>query len=151
MDEDDLWFVPGPVREDSPYGRRTDRLSLIDVRGWEQAQASLVVPLARAAQALGALDAVVVADRGMIRRLALVEAKAMLWAEGTPLPREDIGRDLMAARASSISSPGVMAKARWAIRRLEGQADTADLREFLDLRRIRACRAHLGSYPAAMK
>ena len=105
-----------------------------DARDWRAAQAGLAVKLARAAQALGALEAVLDGDAGMIRRLAMTEVEAMLWAEGTPLPREEIGRDLMAARAGSDRQ--VLAKARWALRRLEGQADPHQLRSFLGLHRV---------------
>lgn len=134
MSDDDLWFLPGPTEEDAPPLARADRRALIAPADWLAAQAALAVKLARAAQALGALDQAVAGDPGMIRRLAMIEIEAMLWAEGTPLPREDIGRDLMAGRASS--DPQVMAKARWALRRLEGQADPADLRSFLALHRV---------------
>lgn len=132
MSDDDLWFLPGPIEDEAPLPR-SDRQSPVDPGTWLTAQAGLALPLARAAQALGALDAHVAGDQGMIRRLAMIEVEAMLWAEGTPLPREDIGRDLMAGRASSDRQ--VMAKARWALRRLEGQADPADLRSFLALHR----------------
>ena len=132
MSDDDLWFLPGPPGDpDTP----PDRLGPTDPAGWDAAQAALAVPLAQAAQALGALDAVVGGDPGMIRRLAMIEVEAMLWAGGTPLPREEIGRDLMAGRAAS--DPGAMARARWALRRLEGQADPGDLRAFLGLHRSR--------------
>lgn len=128
MSDDDLWFMPGPTGDDAPPLARA-----VDPAEWRRAQAGLAVALARAAQAQGALDAVLRGDPGMIRRLAMTEVEAMLWAEGTPLPREEIGRDLMAGRASSDRQ--VMAKARWALRRLEGQADPADLRGFLGLHR----------------
>lgn len=128
MSDDDLWFLPGPPEDDDPPGAVQTGPA-----DWLRAQAGLAVPLARAAQALGALDATLAGDQGMIRRLAMIEVEAMLWAEGTPLPREDIGRDLMAGRAGSDRQ--VMAKARWALRRLEGQADPADLRGFLGLHR----------------
>ena len=121
------WFLPDD--DLSPQPVRLD-----DARDWRAAQAGLAVKLARAAQALGALEATLDGDVGMIRRLALAEVEAMLWTEGTPLAREEIGRDLMAARAGS--DPQVLAKARWALRRLEGQADPQQLRAFLGLHRV---------------
>lgn len=133
--DNDLWFLPDDEpRLDAAPLPRADRRRLVDPQDWHSAQAALALPLARAAQALGALDATVAGDPGMIRRLALTEVEAMLWSEGTPLPREEIGRDLMAARAGS--DPQVLAKARWALRRLEGQADLRQLRGFLGLHRI---------------
>lgn len=133
MSDDDLWFLPGPPEDDDPPHRSGQR-ALVEPADWLRAQGAHAIRLARAAQALGALDATVAGDPGMIRRLAMFEVEAILWAEGTPLPREDIGRDLMAGRAGS--DPQVMAKARWALRRLEGQADPADLRGFLALHRV---------------
>ncbi|MDO5640873.1 MAG: hypothetical protein Q4G26_00595 [Paracoccus sp. (in: a-proteobacteria)] len=130
----DLWFLPGPPDDDTPPLPRADRHALVDPADWTRAQAALPLKLAAAAQALGALDAVLMDDPGMIRRLAITEVGAMLWAAGTPLPREEIGRDLMAGRASSDRQ--IMAKARWALRRLEGQSDPADLRGFLGLHRV---------------
>lgn len=131
---DDHWFLPGPIDADIPPPRRADGRRLVDPAQWLSAQAGLAVPLARATQALGALEATVAGDPGMIRRLALAEVEAMLWAAGTPLPREEIGRDLMAARAGS--DPRILALARWALRRLEGQSDPSQLREFLGLHRV---------------
>lgn len=137
MNENDLWFLPGPAGEahaDAPPLPRADARPGLDPADWCAAQSGLAVELADAAQALGGLDAVVGKDPGMIRRLAMLEVEAMLWAEGTPLPHEEIGRDVMAGRASS--DPQVLAKARWALRRLEGQAEPTDLRGFLGLHRV---------------
>ena len=111
---------------------------LFDADGWRAAQAALAVDLAAAAQALGRLDQVVAemvpADRaGATLRLALIETEAMLWAQGRPLRREEIGRDLMEARAGADLE--AMRIARWGLRRLEGQGDPADLRGFLALYR----------------
>lgn len=91
---------------------------------WQHAQAAQALPLADAAAALGQLDATLAAmdptaAAGSVTRLALTEAEAMLWAYGIVLPREEIGRDALDARASS--DPEAMRLARWALRRLEGQ------------------------------
>lgn len=130
-------LIDQPANDDTallPPLPRADHRRLIDPDDWLTAQSAHAVPLAEAAQAVGALAALVDGDAGMIRRLALAEAEAMLWAQATPLRREEIGRDLMDARASS--DPGVLAQARWAIRRLEGQARLDDLRGFLGLHRV---------------
>lgn len=105
---------------------------------WRAAQAGLALELARACEALGRLDATLAlmppeARAGATRRLALIEIEAMLWAQGQPLRREEIGRDLMEARAGADLE--AMRLARWGIRRLEGQGGLADLRGFLGLHR----------------
>lgn len=105
---------------------------------WLAAQATLAVLLAGAALAAGRLEARLSlmddkARAGATRRLALIEIEEMLRAGGTPLSREEIGLDAMAARAGT--DPGTMAQARWALRRLEGQSDPHRLRDFLALHR----------------
>lgn len=115
-----------------------DLTELLNPASWAAAQAEAALPLAQAAMAVGRLDQQIAAlprDRraGAITRLALTEVEAMLWAQGTPLRREEIGRDLMEARASTDLD--AMKQARWAIRRLEGQTRLDDLRSFLALHR----------------
>ena len=126
-DDDRVWPLP-----------LADRRSLFDPRLWREAQAGCAVPLAEAALAVGRLEARLAvmpdaARQGAVRRLALIEVEAMLWAQGTPLSRHEVGLDLMAARAGT--DLGAMAQARWALRRLEGQGDPGDLRGFLGLHR----------------
>lgn len=111
---------------------------LADPAAWRQAQAALALPLAEAAAALGRLDATLVAldaaaADGAVMRLALAEAEAMLWAGGIVLPRDEIGRDALDARAAS--DPEAMRLARWALRRLGGQGALTDLPGFLGLHR----------------
>lgn len=111
---------------------------LFDAQDWRAAQAGLALELAQAAQALGRLDEAMAAMEeaaraGATRRLALIETEAMLWAQGRPLRREEIGRDLMEARAGADLE--AMRIARWGLRRLEGQGDPGDLRGFLGLYR----------------
>lgn len=105
---------------------------------WLAAQSALTVDLAGAALAVGRLEARLglmddKARAGATRRLALIEIEEMLRAQGTPLSREEIGLDAMAARAGTDLA--AMAQARWALRRLEGQSDPASLRDFLALHR----------------
>ncbi|MDO5703557.1 MAG: helix-turn-helix domain-containing protein [Paracoccus sp. (in: a-proteobacteria)] len=116
---------------------RTEQRSLFDPAGWLAAQGALAPELAAAAFAVGRLDELAAAmGQGMATRLALIEVEAMLWAAGTPVPQEDIGRERMAARAGADLD--AMALARWAVRRLEGQGGLADLRGFLGLHRAEA-------------
>ena len=112
---------------------------LPDLAPWSAAQVAHLRPLADAALAVGRLDADVVAlppdqRAGFLRRLALIEVDEILWAEGRPLPREDIAVDLMDARAAS--DPEAVRFSRWAVRRLEGQSKLDDLRAFLGLHRV---------------
>ena len=105
---------------------------------WLAAQSTLAMELAAAALAVGRLEARLAlmdegARAGATRRLALIEIEEMLRAQGTPLSREEIGLDAMAARAGTDLV--AMAQARWALRRLEGQSDPARLRDFLALHR----------------
>lgn len=105
---------------------------------WLAAQSALAVDLAHAALSVGRLEARLSlmddkARAGATRRLALIEIEEMLRAQGTPLSREEIGLDAMAARAGT--DLGAMAQARWALRRLEGQSDPSRLRDFLALHR----------------
>lgn len=105
---------------------------------WIAAQAGLAAELGRAGFALGRLDGMLAAlpddaRAGAVTRLALIEVEAMLWAQGTPLRREEIGRDLMEARAGADLE--AMRLARWGLRRLEGQGDPTALRGFLGLHR----------------
>lgn len=113
-------------------------VGLIDHDGWRIAQSANAAALADAAMAVGRLDQLIAAlpqdrQRGAITRLALSEVEAMLWGQATPLRREEIGRDLMEARASTDLD--AMKQARWAIRRLEGQTSLTNLRAFLALHR----------------
>lgn len=116
--------------DDPPAGPRAE--------DWLAAQSALVLDLAGAALAVGRLEARLTAmddpaRAGATRRLALIEVEEMLRAQGTPLSREEIGLDAMAARAGTDLQ--AMAQARWALRRLEGQSDPARLRDFLALHR----------------
>ncbi len=124
MDDDDFPQRPAP--------------DLAQPALWRAAQAQLATELAGAAMAVGRLDALLAASgadaAGAIRRTALIEVEEIMWAQGTPLPRDEIGRDLMEARAGTDLD--AMAQARWAIRRLEGRGDPADLRGFLGLHRL---------------
>lgn len=127
-----------PSASDIEYHGKSVAHQFFDASAWFSAEAGQAAELARAAFALGRLEGAVAAlepeaRAGANRRLALIEVEAMLWAQGTPLRREEIGRDLMEARAGADLE--AMRLARWGIRRLEGQGDARDLRGFLGLHR----------------
>ena len=122
-----------PSASDIEYHGKSVAHQFFDASAWFSAEAGQAAELARAAFALGRLEGAVAAlepeaRAGANRRLALIEVEAMLWAQGTPLRREEIGRDLMEARAGADLE--AMRLARWGIRRLEGQGDARDLRGF---------------------
>ena len=74
------WFLPDD--DLSPQPVRLD-----DARDWRAAQSGLAVKLARAAQALGALEATLDGDVGMIRRLALAEVEQVSAPTATKVAR----------------------------------------------------------------
>ncbi|MDB6178333.1 hypothetical protein PAF17_12580 [Paracoccus sp. Z330] len=135
MDHDTPPFAP-PL----PLAQHQDA---VPATPWFSAQARCATQLAAAALAVGRLDALIsemsAANRaGAIRRLALTEVEAMLWAQGSPVRREEIGRDIMQARVDTDLD--AMHLARWALRRLEGQGRLEDIRDFLGLRKSEVSR-----------
>lgn len=121
-----------------PLAAAADRPAVLDPGAWLAAQQLHSGLLARAAFQIGQLDATLAvlapeARGGALRRLALIELEAMLWAQGAPLRREEIGREVMDARAGTDLE--AMRLARWGLRRLEGQGGLSDLRGFLGLHR----------------
>ncbi|HWL57576.1 MAG TPA: helix-turn-helix domain-containing protein [Paracoccus sp. (in: a-proteobacteria)] len=129
-------LIPSPALPFEPEeGHAPPPMRPEDWLAAQQAQSGL---LARASASVGRLDATLAAlspdaQEGATRRLGLIEIEAMLWAEGTPLRREEVGRELMDARANTDLS--AMRLARWGLRRLEGQGAFGDLRGFLGLYR----------------
>ena len=99
-------------------------LTFADPWVWQAEPAGLLFSLAHAARSVGRLEATLAAlpvgEANRARqRLALIKVEAMLWAQGLVMGRDEIGRDLLDARAGS--DPEAIRLARWAIRRLEGQ------------------------------
>ncbi|MBA4491575.1 hypothetical protein [Paracoccus sp. S1E-3] len=126
---------------DFPPLPHADRRPLIDPSAWRKAQGDCALELARAAMAVGRLDALVAAmgpgmGQGAIARLALSETTELLWTAGTPVPADELARDLAEARAGTDLA--ALQQGRWAMRRLAGQGDTTDLRSFLGLHRVQS-------------
>lgn len=139
IDQDQYRQAPaGDLDRVLPRLPRTHRHQLLDPQEWRAGEAAAAPLLARAALALGQLDGVLSVmagpDRaGAVARLALVEVEALTWAAGTPIPREDLARDLLDAPAGTDLE--ALRLARWAVRRLQGRGDADDLRHFLGLTR----------------
>jgi len=130
-DDDDLWFLPGPPIDEAPTDplwALAERESLFDPRDWRKAEAAQGRGLAQAASAFARLDARVTA--GFVKRLALAEVSALLWAQGDWLPVEKITLYGL-LRESSLKDAQVLSTADWAQRRLLGPALPDDLAMFL--------------------
>lgn len=128
--------IPSPLHPAAALAGTGPVAAILRPDDWLMAQRAYSGDLARAATAVGRLDATLAAMEdevrsGALRRLALIEMESMLWAQGTPLQREEIGRELMDARAGTDLD--AMRLARWGLRRLEGQGALSDLRSFLGL------------------
>ena len=137
--EDDLWFLPGPIEEESddlPPGPRAEPRETAVLDDWRKAEAGHAARLARVASKLGALD-----DRlrrgpeGWRHRLALIEAADLSWLVG-----DRIGLDRLALwmsmRLSGVNDDtAALARVGWAVRRMTGgPGPEVDLSAFLDRR-----------------
>ncbi|HDR27174.1 hypothetical protein, partial [Rhodovulum sp.] len=144
--EAELWFLP---EGDAPGHGAGEAVALelspcpqphrvsLTPEAFLEAEAAQAAALARAAAALAALDeAVRRSGRGMAERLALIEAEAMLRAEGGPAGREEIARHLAQALPADRHRPDI-ARAAWAVRRLlAAPGPPGELRAFLGLHRV---------------
>ncbi|MFV1442974.1 hypothetical protein VXL47_20325 [Phaeobacter sp. JH20_30] len=137
--EDHLWFLPGPMEEESDYlppGPRVEPRETDALDDWRKAEAGHAARLARVAGRVGALD-----DRlkrspeGWRHRLALIEAADLSWFAG-----DRIGPDRLALwismRISGLQDDtAALARVGWAVRRLTGGlGPEVDLSAFLDRR-----------------
>lgn len=135
--ETEPWFLPGPdaalADHEIPLPR-ADHTPLGDAAPWLAAQGQHAAGLAKAAMAVGQLDMLVSEmGQGPLERLALREVEALTWAAGAPIALDEIGRDQLHARAATDLEG--LQRARWALRRLQGQGALDDLRGFLGLHR----------------
>ncbi|MCW1934893.1 hypothetical protein [Pararhodobacter zhoushanensis] len=137
-DEDDLWFLPGPMDDDVPPGApplpRADRRALIDPATWRAAQGAQSDGLARLALTFGEMDARLRAGSvGLRQRLALAEAADMAWWAGERFPAERLGLWVGLRVGSTEDSEGALARAGWAARRLmQGNAPVMGMGDFLN-------------------
>jgi hypothetical protein len=138
VDEDDLWFLPGPDamaddRADTiplPYA---DQRPVVDVAAWIAAEATLARPLADLALQVGALGARLDAGpAGWRHRLALHEATDLSWIAGDRIPMERLALWMALRLAGDADDSQAVARAGWAVRRLQsGLAPRDGLAAFL--------------------
>jgi len=131
MDEDDLWFLPGPDPDaDTPEAiplPRADVRPLVDVAAWRAAEATLVRPLADLALRLGGLAARLESGpAGWRHRLALQEATDLSWLSGDRVPLERLALWMTLRLAGDNEDAQALARAGWAARRLQGGLAPAD-------------------------
>lgn len=141
-DEDDLWFLPGPMDDALPPGAPplpvADTRPLFDPAEWRAAQDALSGDLARLALVFGELDARLRGLPGPVRdgvrlRLALTEATDIAWWAGDRFPAERLGLWLALRIGSTAETEEAIGRAGWAVRRLaQGPGPDAGLAAFLD-------------------
>jgi len=126
QDEDDLWFLPGPdaAVEDAPYTvplPRADQTPLVDIAAWHQAEADLAGPLADLAINFGRLsERMASGPAGWRHRLALQETADLSWLAGDRVPMERLALWLTLRLAGDYDDSQALARAGWAVRRLQG-------------------------------
>ncbi|MFV0492607.1 MAG: hypothetical protein ACK5M4_12390 [Pseudorhodobacter sp.] len=127
-EEEDLWFLPGPVEEEEegfsplhpplPRAEATEGGQLAD---WATAEAGQAARLARVAGRLGALDdRLLRGPAGWRQRLALTEAADLSWITGGRITADRLGL-WVAMRVSALDEDGAaLQRAAWVFRRLSG-------------------------------
>lgn len=134
--EDDLWFLPGPMEEESDYlplGPRAEPSETSIIADWTQAEAGLAARMARVAGRLGALD-----DRlrrgpeGWRHRLALIEAAELSWFVGDRITPDRLALWISLRLSGVQEDAAALARVGWAVRRLMGgPGPHASLADFL--------------------
>jgi hypothetical protein len=137
-DEDDLWFLPGPIEEEAweMPGPKMDRAPVFDMASWQQAEAENGQLLAGAAAAFGALsERLNQMGEGAATRLALLEAAELSWANGLRLSPERIALHRLLRLPASGDEMQQLEAALWCARRLtRGPGPRDGLDEFLGRR-----------------
>jgi hypothetical protein len=137
--EDDLWFLPGPIEEetdDLPPGPRAERRETAILDDWRKAEAGHAARLARVAGRLGALD-----DRlrrgpeGWRHRLALIEAAELSWFVGDRVAPDRVVLWISMRLSGAQDDTAALSRVGWAVRRLTGgPGPDLDLSAFLGRR-----------------
>ncbi|MFV0514793.1 MAG: hypothetical protein ACK5MY_14385 [Jhaorihella sp.] len=133
--EEDLWFLPGPGADAAPtdppwpVAARQDSL---EPAAWRAAEAEQYRALLSAVQAVARFaERLHASPEGLAGRLALLSVSAALRAEGIWFGPEQIAL-YRALRLGAGDMARDLARATWAVRRLEAGAPPQDgVREFL--------------------
>lgn len=137
--EADLWFLPGPMHEESDYlppGPPAEPFEASIFVDWAKAEADLAARLARVAGRLGALDERLRrGPEGWRHRLALVEAADLSWFVGDRVSSDRLAL-WIALRLSGVQEDtSALSRVGWAVRRLTGGlGPEVSLADFLDRR-----------------
>ncbi|MCA8882908.1 MAG: hypothetical protein KDA50_04065 [Rhodobacteraceae bacterium] len=137
--EEDLWFLPAPPDPDAspadlPWAGPSRPGWDLRVPTWATAEAALAGDLARAALALGALDERVrTGPAGLRQRLVCAEVAELSWHLGDRVTVDRLALYLVLRLAAVGEDAAALARAAWAVRRLDrgGAADLSDLAAFL--------------------
>jgi hypothetical protein len=137
--EDDLWFLPGPLEEepdDLPPGPRAEPHDTAVIDDWAKAEIVHAARLARVAGRLGALDdRMLRGPEGWRHRLALLEAADLSWFAGDRVSSDRLALWVSLRLSGAQDDPNALARVGWAVRRLSGgPGPKADLAAFLDRR-----------------
>ena len=137
--ENDLWFLPGPLEEEPnnlPPGPRAEPPDTAVVEVWAKAEGVHAARLARVAGRLGALDDWLLrGPEGWRHRLALIEAADLSWFAGDRVSSDRLALWISMRLSGAQDDPNALARVGWAVRRLTGgPGPKADLAAFLDRR-----------------
>ncbi|MFG6568013.1 hypothetical protein [Sulfitobacter sp. 1A13679] len=137
--EEDLWFMPGPLEEepdDLPPGPRAEPPDTAVIDDWAKAEGVHAARLAGVAGRLGALDdRLLRGPEGWQYRLALIEAADLSWFAGDRVSADRLALWVSMRLSGAQDDPNALARVGWAIRRLTGgPGPKGDLAAFLDRR-----------------
>ncbi|WP_208323277.1 hypothetical protein [Rhodovulum visakhapatnamense] len=137
--DDDLWFLPGPIEEetdDLPPGPRAEPHEMAVLDDWRRAEAGHAARLARVAGRLGALDERLKrGPEGWRHRLALIEAGDLSWFAGDRVAPDRLALWISMRLSGVQDDTTALARVGWAVRRLTGgPGPDVDLSAFLDRR-----------------
>ena len=137
--EDDLWFLPGPLEEepdDLPPGPRAEPPDTAVIDDWAKAEGAHAARLAKVAERLGALDdRLLRGPEGWRHRLALIEAADLSWFSGDRVSSDRLALWISMRLSGAQDDQNALARVGWAVRRLTGgPGPMADLAAFLDRR-----------------
>jgi len=124
-DDEDLWFLPAPPEDTHPGDfpwEIAHRASLNEAQHWRDAETKNYRKLVSAVAAVARLGARLEDFPQAIERLAVGSVTTILRAEGIWLSAEQIALYQL-FRGSGLNDVQDLARARWAMRRLNGAVD----------------------------